>query len=330
MELLILLATRPGQLVTRAEIAAAFWGSDVFVDTHSGINTAIRKIRHILRDDSDEPRFVQTVMGRGYRFIGQIEPVPAPVEIPPVSAPVDSAPTSTTRPVAGHLRSRALLLGLIVCTAAVAVLAALHLRSTRSPTRIHSLAVLPLENLSGDPQQEYLADGMTDELITMLVRDSTLRIVPRSSVMQYKGAHRSPAEVARSLHVDGLIEGSITRSGGNVHVTTQLIGVSNDTLLWAQSYDRSVGDSVRLPSEIALTVARRLQSVVAQPAAPPVVNAQAHDAYLLGMYIWYSGDNEEAGRYFRKAVELEPRTCRKPDFVGSSVSPFREAGFTSK
>ncbi|HTA86642.1 MAG TPA: winged helix-turn-helix domain-containing protein [Silvibacterium sp.] len=305
MELLILLATRPGQLVTRAEIAAALWGSDVFVETHSGINTAIRKIRHILRDDSDEPRFIQTVMGRGYRFIGQIEPVPAPVEIPPVSAPVDSPPTSTTRLVAGHLRSRALLLGLIVCSAAVALLTVLHQRSTHSPTRIHSLAVLPLENLSGDPQQEYLADGMTDELITMLVRDSTLPIVPRSSVMQFKGAHRPPAEVARALHVDGLIDGSITRSGDNVHVTAQLIGIPNDTLLWAQSYDRSVGESVRLPSEIALTVARRLQSVAAQPAAPPVVNAAAHDAYLRGMYIWYSG-GDEAERYFRKAIELEP------------------------
>ena len=150
MELLILLATHPGQLVTRSEIAAALWGSDVFVDTHSGINTAIRKIRHILRDDSDEPRFIQTVLGRGYRFIGQIEPVPATVEIPAVSAPVDSPPPSTTRLVAGHLRSRALLLGLIVCAAAVALLAALHQRSIHSPTRIHSLAVLPLENLSGE------------------------------------------------------------------------------------------------------------------------------------------------------------------------------------
>jgi TolB-like protein/DNA-binding winged helix-turn-helix (wHTH) protein len=306
MELLILLATHPGQLVTRSEIAAALWGSDVFVDTHSGINTAIRKIRHILRDDSDEPRFIQTVLGRGYRFIGQIEPVPAPVEIPAVSAPVDSPPPSTTRLVAGHLRSRALFLGLIVCAAAVALLAALHQRSIHSPTRIHSLAVLPLENLSGDPQQDYLADGMTDELITMLVRDSTLRIVPRSSVMQFKGAHRPPEEVARALHVDGLIEGSITRSGDNAHVNAQLIGIPNDTLLWAQSYDRSVGDSVRLPSEIALTIARRLQSVAAQPAAPPVVNAAAHDAYLHGRYLWFNGKNGEAGKYFRKATELQP------------------------
>ena len=305
MELLILLATRRGQIVTRSEIAATLWGNHVFVDTDSGINTAIRKIRYILHDDSGEPRFIQTVMGRGYRFVGQIETVPAPIEIPPIFAPVVSPP-STTRLVAGHLRSRALLLGLIVCAAAVALLAALHQRSTHSPTRIHSLAVLPLENLSGDPQQDYLADGMTDELITMLVRDSTLRIVPRSSVMQFKGTHRPPEEVARALHVDGLIEGSITRSGDNAHVNAQLVGIPNDTLLWAQSYDRSVGDSARLPSEIALTVARRLQSVAAQPAAPPVVNAAAHDAYLRGRYFWFNNKNEEAGKYFRKATELQP------------------------
>jgi TolB-like protein len=174
--------------------------------------------------------------------------------------------------------------------------------------RIRSLAVLPLDNLSGDAGQEYLADGMTDELTTMLAKNSTLRITSRTSAMRYKGAatrQRLP-EIARELGVDGILEGSMTRTGNEVHMTLQLIQAATDTHLWAESYDRRVNEAVELPREAAQAVARRLSSAVAQPAAPRYVSPEAHDAYLRGRYIWFAGSNEEAGKYFKKAIELQP------------------------
>ena len=219
MELLILLASRKGDLVTRDEIAERLWGGEVYVDTEHGINTAIRKIRYILRDDSDQPRFVQTVMGKGYRFVGAIEEVrPSSSENGhKLSAEEGSAPGHGTnvshscprfdgtrvcsskscepphdaaRPsfTARHRLWPAAVGAavLLVILVAVAVFALRSLKGRAVKAEIHSLAVLPLDNLSGDPSQNYFADGMTDELTTMLVKDSTLRIVSRTSVMQYR------------------------------------------------------------------------------------------------------------------------------------------------
>ena len=147
---------------------------------------------------------------------------------------------------------------------------------------------------------------MTDELTTMLAKDSTLRVISRTSVMQYKGARRPLPQIARELGVDGILEGSIARSGDKVHMTIQLIQASSDTHIWAESYDRAANDVVSLPSEAAQTIAKRLHSAVPQPTAQRYVNPEAHDAYLRGRYIWFHGDNEPAGKYFKKATELQP------------------------
>jgi tetratricopeptide (TPR) repeat protein len=147
---------------------------------------------------------------------------------------------------------------------------------------------------------------MTDELTTMLAKDSTLRIVSRTSVMQYKGAHRPLPEIAQELGVDGILEGSIARSGDKVHMTIQLIQAPSDTHVWAESYDRNANELVSLPTEAAQTIARKLNSAALPPARPRFVNPEAHDAYLHGKYLWYRGKNEEAGEYFRKATELQP------------------------
>jgi TolB-like protein len=168
------------------------------------------------------------------------------------------------------------------------------------------LAVLPLDNLSGDPGQNYLADGMTDELTTMLAKNSTLRVISRTSVMQYKGAHRPLPEIARALGVDGILEGSIERSGDKVHMTIQLIQAPSDTHVWAESYDRNANDVVSLPREAAQTIAKRLNSAVTQQAPQRYVNPEAHDDYLRGRYLWFAGKDEEAGKYYRRATELQP------------------------
>jgi TolB-like protein/DNA-binding winged helix-turn-helix (wHTH) protein/Tfp pilus assembly protein PilF len=320
MELLILLAKSEGNLVTRAEIIGRLWGSGVFVDTEHGINTAIRKIRQVLRDDPEQPRFVQTVMGRGYRFIGPVIQANSSVPAENGRQPADSAPpanpdAATKDLAAGHRNSRLRLwlavgasvaLLLLIITLALRAHWAREHRNLAATPNIHSLAVLPLDNLSGDPAQDYFADGMTDELITMLAKNSTLRIVSRTSVMQYKGAHRPLPEIAQALGVDGVIEGSVERADNKVHMTLQLIHAPTDTHVWAESYDRSNNDVAALPDEAAAAIARQLRSVAPAHAAARYVSPEAHDAYLRGHYFWMVGRNEEAGKYFQQAVQIQP------------------------
>jgi TolB-like protein/DNA-binding winged helix-turn-helix (wHTH) protein len=343
MELLILLAAGNGHLVTRTEIIESLWDSEVFVDTEHGINTAIRKIRQVLGDEPENPRFVQTVTGKGYRFIAPIATVDPSVSgnqglFPPTEGnplevggeaaapmPTTASPTqsqtvlnpsrhSDTTP--GNARisrlipwvtafAAAVVLAIIGVSPAGRGLAARFLRLSARP-QIRSLAVLPLDNLSGDQSQDYFADGMTDELITMLAKNSTLRVVSRTSVMQYKGARRPLPEIARALGVDGILEGSIARSGEKVHMNIQLIHAPSDTHLWAESYDRDASDIVSLPREAAQAIAKRLNSAVSVSPGQRYVNPEAHDAYLRGRYLWYAGQYAKSFEYFKKATELQP------------------------
>jgi TolB-like protein/DNA-binding winged helix-turn-helix (wHTH) protein len=321
MELLILLASQEGRLVTRTEIAQRMWSSEVFVDTEHGINTAIRKLRYLLRDDPENPQFIQTVTGMGYRFVAPISVVHAEpaaagglallearaeagsdsVRAEPVGSPLSIQERARRRPM--QIASGATA-GLV---AALAVLGGFYASRLRSRTpAISSIAVLPLDNLSGDPSQEYFADGMTDELTTMLAKDSTLRITSRTSVMQYKGARRPLRDIARALNVDAILEGSVSRSGNDVHMTVQLIRADTDTHLWAESYDRD-GDDVDLPDEAARAIAVRLHRATPVAAPPRYVNPAAHNAYLQGKYLWFSdGRLGESGKYFQKAIEIQP------------------------
>jgi TolB-like protein/DNA-binding winged helix-turn-helix (wHTH) protein len=349
MELLVLLATKNGHLVTRTEIAQRLWDKEVFVDTEHGINTAIRKIREVLDDDPAQSRFVQTVTGKGYRFTGSIAEVPpsstegqnpppsaenrnrigdiAPAPaMPPAKFPIPPGNAESLSDVkAQHSRNPRLRFWL--AASAVLVLVAVigaGSRSLRDRSRdraavpkIGSLAVLPLDNLSGDRSQDYFADGMTDELTTMLAKNSMLRVVSRTSVMQYKGVHRPLPEIARELGVDGILEGSVTRTGDKVHMTIQLIQASSDAHVWAESYDRSANDVVSLPREAAQTIAKKLNSAVLQSTPQRYVNPEAHDAYMHGRYLWFLADNEEAGKYLRKATELQPDYA--PGWAGLSM-----------
>lgn len=180
------------------------------------------------------------------------------------------------------------------------------MRWQRAHAPVASLAVLPLQNFSGDPSQDYFADGITDELITMLAKNSTLRITSRTSVMQYKGAHRPIQEIARALNVDAILEGSISRSGNQVHMTLQLIRADTDTHLWAESYDRDAANVASLPDDAARAIAVRLNSSRHPLAAARPINPVAHDDYLRGHYDWVVGRNEEAGKYFEQAVQIQP------------------------
>jgi TolB-like protein/lipoprotein NlpI len=166
--------------------------------------------------------------------------------------------------------------------------------------------VIPLANLSGDPAQEYFADGMTDELITVLAKNRSLRIVSRTSAMQYKGVNRPVRDIARELGVDGILEGSVSRAGNRVHTTVQLIYAPTDTHIWAESYDRDLSEVIFLPEELSQTIAKEVKAAVSPPTPRHSISPEAHDAYLQGLYFWYRGDFDHSQQYFQKAIELQP------------------------
>jgi TolB-like protein/DNA-binding winged helix-turn-helix (wHTH) protein len=341
MELLILLLEKEGNLVRREEIIDRLWGKDVFLDTEHGINTAIRKIRSALRDDPEKPRFVQTVTGKGYRFVAPInlvaqergngshngtELVPPETTQTQPDGPV-SSPLPQSHDRGGGLRKAALVV--VGAIGIVAILVGLNVRGVRQrllahagEPRIHSIAVLPLENLGGDPSQEYFADGMTDELITMLARNSGLRVISRTSAMQYQKVHRPLPDIARELGVDGILEGSVGRTANRVHINVQLIFAPTDTHVWAESYDRDLSDVISLQNELARTIARQV-GVTASSASPNPekrISPEAHDAYLMGRYYWFAGDWERSRHYFQKAIDRQPDYAAAWSGLGDSYA----------
>ncbi|MGA7218589.1 MAG: winged helix-turn-helix domain-containing protein [Candidatus Sulfotelmatobacter sp.] len=335
MELLILLAEKQGAVATRQDIIERLWGKDVFVDTEHGINTAVRKIRQALHDDPEQPRFVQTVTGKGYRFISEkaearkisgrdAEPPESRTTERRPEAKSSSAavpeisgdPASQTSPaplVVPGSRRWMFTLGTLALFLGVAGLLASNARGVRDrifyPNRasqIHSIAVLPLANLSGDSSQDYFADGMTDELITALAKNRNLRVVSRTSAMQYKGVQRPVRDIARELGVDGILEGSIERSATRVHMTVQLIFAPTDSHVWAESYDRDFNQAFSLPEELSQTIAKEVK-VATSPASPQrYISPEAHDAYLHGRYFWFTFNVPNTLPYFEKAIQLQP------------------------
>jgi TolB-like protein/DNA-binding winged helix-turn-helix (wHTH) protein/Tfp pilus assembly protein PilF len=309
MELLILLAEKDGNVVTRQEIVERLWGKDVFVDTEHGINTAIRKIRSALKDDPEQPRFIQTVTGKGYRFVaerqngnhasaGLLEPVVSPAQ-------AADLPAKSRRmwPIMVALIALCLAAGGLLLFNSGGIRARLFPSSQR---QIRSIAVLPLANLSGDPSQDYFADGMTDELITMLAKNTSLRVVSRTSAMQYKNAKRPVGEIARELGVDGILEGSVEKSGNHVHMTVQLIHASRDTHVWAESYDRTLSEAFSLPSDLSQTIAKEIKTAISPVEPQHPINPDAHDAYLRGRYSWFNRDMQRSQEYFEKAIQMQP------------------------
>jgi TolB-like protein/DNA-binding winged helix-turn-helix (wHTH) protein len=321
MELLILLLERQGSVVTRQEIVDRLWGKDVFVDTEHGINTAIRKIRHALKDNPEQPRFILTVTGKGYCFVAgengnqrSAAPSETPTVIPerqprPSGSDVpERGPDAVVMPAVQSNRAK-LAIVIAICVVVAAILIAfLRHRIVRAnqASQIHSIAVIPLANLSGDAAQDYFADGMTDELITALAKNRNLRIVSRTSAMQYKGVKRPLPDIARELNVDGILEGSVSRVGNRVHTTVQLIHAPSDAHIWAESYDRDLSEVIFLPEELSQTIAKEVKAAVSPPTRQRSISPEAHDAYLQGLYFWYRGDFDHSKQYFQRAIDLQP------------------------
>jgi len=312
MELLILLVERRDQLVGREEIIARLWGKDIFLDTEQGINTAIRKIRLTLGDDPNEPRFLQTIVGKGYRFVGPITVVGAPPAVAP-APPTDEETQPSQRRNA--LRWKLGAFAAIVTLAGAAIIAFRYFDWIRWFPRppVHSIAVLPLKNLSGNPADEYFADGMTDELITNLAKISALRVTSYTSVSKYKTTSKPLPQLAQELQVDGIVEGSVLRSGDQVRITAQLIYAPRDQHLWAEEYQRYFRDVLYLQHEVARDIAEQVRVTLTpnerkRLATAGVVDPAAYESYLRGRSFWNQRSEAsllKAIDQFNKAIEVD-------------------------
>jgi len=322
IQVLATLLNSAGELVTREELRAQLWPVETFVDFDHSLHNAIARIREVLGDSAGTPRYIETLPRRGYRFIGTVErvgieesPLSAPAE--PVISQGESQDESQAVPVRGRARTiliAALLMMLSI--AAVLVLVPVLSHRTDAAPSVRSIAVLPLDNFSGDPAQEYFADGMTDELITDLAKIGGVRVISRTSVMQYKGTKKALPEIAKELNVDGIIEGSVMRSGQRVRITAQLLYAPTDKHLWAETYERDLGDVLGLQSEVAQAIAQQVRAQVTPQqqarfnAARPV-NPEAYDAYVKGRYhLWDQFGMAQsltmAKTYFEEAVRKDP------------------------
>jgi TolB-like protein/DNA-binding winged helix-turn-helix (wHTH) protein/Tfp pilus assembly protein PilF len=323
LQLLFLLAENRQRLVTREEILHAIWGENVFVDADNSINTAVRKARQALKDDPENPRFLRTIPAKGYRFTAEVKTAPAAA--PPEGFLTPEPPSqelpkseSDVANVQSPLRKWAIwtAVGLVLLVSTALILRLRPNAISKPMPRKAMLAVLPFVNLSGNPSEEYLADGMTEEITTQLgsLDPNRLGVIARTSSMQYKGAQRSVAQVAHELGVDYILEGSVRRNEQRVRVTAQLIQASDQTHLWAADFDRDMGDVLRLQSDLALAISNKIELTLSPPVrarlteAPPV-NAAAHDAYLQGLHDWDLRTKPGAERSiaeFQSAIALDP------------------------
>ena len=320
-QLLLVLVKSRGKLVTREELRAQLWPEDTFVDFDHGLNNAVNRIREVLRDSAASPRYIQTVPRRGYRFIGELKEEEAAAAQTTVEAPVPAQPPSES-PEADRRRriiSRPgwLAAGLAIALCIAVVIVGLRWRAKTPPSPntppIASLAVLPLKNLSGDPAQEYLADGMTEELIGRLAAIRNLRVISRTSVMQFRDPKETVPAIAKTLGVDAIVEGSVTREGNHIRVHAQLIRASNDQHFWSETYDREMDDVFSLESDIAQSIAEKVEVTVSgkehallvakRPVAP-----QVYESYLKGVYANRNTrvGTEQSVAFFEEAIRQDP------------------------
>ena len=339
--ILAILLERRGEVVTRDELRMRLWSNDTFVDFDHSLNTAIMRLREALSDSSGNPRFIETLPRHGYRFIAPVQEVSSTeltVSKERLSStgtellvPVPESPDpsqSTERPKLGptnksiDLRHPLVLAGLF----GVAVLAifVLQLRNLRKSTgslaplnQNKSVVVLPFENLSGDKDEQYFTDGMTDELIANLAKIRSLRVISRTSSMEYKGTHKALSEIARDLHVDAVVEGTVLRSGNRVRITAELVQAATDGHLWAETYESQLGDVLSLQSQVASAIVNEIRINLTPEeqqslASMRPVSAEAYEDYLKGRYYWNKRSEEglrKAIEYFQLATQRDPRSA---------------------
>ena len=315
LQVLAALLNGAGDVVTREELRRQIWAADTFVDFDHSLHNAIARLREVLGDSAEMPRYIETLPRRGYRFIAPVETVEV---VSPSRAGHPEEP-GVTSAESKRPPSRAMVAGGILAVFVIGTalwLARTTPRHISAAPRLDSIAVLPLDNLSGDPSEEFFADGMTDQLITDLAEVGSLRVISRTSVMPYKGTKKGLPEIARELNVTAIVEGSVVRSGRRVRVTAQLIQAPTDQHLWAQTYDRDLGDVLKLQGEVAYAIAQQVHAQLAPQQQAQLrlansVNPAAYDPYLRGrLYLTTEYTKPEslrkAQQYFEESIQKDP------------------------
>lgn len=330
---LALLLERPGQVVTREELQSRLWPADTYVSFDEGLNTAIRKLRILFGDSADNPRFIETIPRRGYRFIAPVSELSngdashqLSTEMADSKSPGASATPTMERPGIREKPSHSRIwIGLLaICMAAVILVVAaithrnhLHASGEATPAMRAMLAVLPFQNLSNDPAQDYFSDGLTEETITDLgqLSPAQLGVIARTSAMAYKHTDKTVGEIGRELGVDCILEGSVRRENGRARISAQLIRVSDQTHLWAQSYeDRNLNDLLDVQNAIGRAIAEQVRVSITpqrqlEMSKMRPVNPEAYDLYLKGRFYWNQrmpSANRESIRYFKEAIAADP------------------------
>jgi len=309
-----------GEVVTREELRNRLWPADTFVDFDHRLAAAVNKIRDALQDSAQSPRFIETVGRRGYRFLLPVEWGERLAE-PNGSSQMQAAVGALVPvPVATRINwPRIAFAGGALALLLAVGFFLLHRwvrpdAGASAVPRISSIAVLPLENLSNDPEQQYFVEGMTDEITTDLAKLPGIRVISRTSAMQYKGTHKTMPQIARELNVDAVVEGTMLRVGNRVRITTQLIYAPADRHVWAQAYERDLKDVLTLQANLAQDIAGEIQlKLTTQQRANLVVarsvDPEAHEFYLKGRYFWNKRDQAgftKAIDYFQQAIAKDP------------------------
>ena len=315
LAILQMLLERAGELVTREELQKNLWSTDTFVDFEHSLNAAVKRLRAALNDSADQPRYVETLARRGYRFIAPLNAADGETGV---------APSIVTPTPVGQTAS--IVRGRRVWLIAIAVFALAaggwgwrqwrHRFAVPAVPVIRSLAVLPLTNLSGDPSQEYVADGMTEELIGRLSHIHGLRVISRTSAMHFKNTQLSVPEIAKKLGVDAIVEGSVTREGSHIRVHAQLIRGATDEHIWAEEYQREYRSILGLQDDVARSIAGRIESGLtpqgrASLAPASAVGPEAYEDYLKGRY-YFNQRTEDALN--KSVVNFQQAIAREPNY----------------
>ncbi|HEX4536788.1 MAG TPA: winged helix-turn-helix domain-containing protein [Candidatus Acidoferrum sp.] len=339
-QILAILLEQPGEVITRDELRERLWPGDTFVDFDHGLNNAVMRLREALGDSHDKPRFIETLPRRGYRFIAPVEEIHAGPKSNLSGDPQANSSTAlhtsdvpaqlsadhhqlVSRPEANNwltLPRIALMSAAVLVFAVLSGLAVHFVRGWESginPAHNMSLVVLPLENLSGDAEQDYFADGMTDELTANLAKIRSLRVISRSTAMAYKGTHKPLSEIARDLKVDAVVEGTVLKAGNRVRITAELVQVSTDHHLWADTYESQIGDVLALQNRVSSAIVDEIRINLSPEdkqrlAKNPSVSPDAYEDYLKGRYYW----NRRSSEGFTKAIGyFEDATRRDPQYA---------------
>lgn len=330
MEILAVLLEQRGQLVSREHIVERIWGKDVFLDTDNSINGAIRKVRQALKDNPEEPRFIQTITGRGYRFIAPVTDS-QPQELLVVPKPQPPVPQPPTAKLSFSQWPAMLAISIVVMAATVAYVWSHGQSRVLPPSGRQMLAVLPFENLTGDPAQEYFSDGMTEEMIARLgnLDPQHIGVIARGSVMRYKHSKDALDQIGRELGVQYALEGSVRRDSGRLRITALLIQLKDQTHLWARQYDREPSNLLAVQGEIAEQISNEIRLGIGGydrvnsppgPALPPRTS-EAYEFYLKGRYFC----NKRTVRSLRQAIEYFQQAVRKDPGYAQAYAGLAEA-----